>query len=111
MLAKPLSELIPDLRADKKVTITICNILDVYDKQFDPDTIYNIFRNYYEIEEMLQTKKEKVGDIQMVLYSLDGERWLQYPRNINSFVFDCHEVWNVELEFDKILQINNFELD
>lgn len=110
MFAKPLSELIPEIKKGSDRLITICNILDVYDKPFDPDVIYDIFRNYYEIEELLQTKREKLFDSTFVLYSLNNKLWLPYPKTIAQFVFDCENVWGIALEFDKVLEINNFEL-
>ena len=110
MIALPLNKLIPDIKRGNDRLVVICNILDVYAMPFDPDIIYNIFSNYYDIEDVLQTRKERIDNEIFVLYSLNDKVWLPYPKTIDHFIYDCKNVWKFELEFDKMLEINNFEL-
>lgn len=85
----------------------ISNILEIYNKPFDPDIVYELFENCYDALNQLKLRKLPNA----TFYSVDGgEVFIPYPKNIEKFLWDCESIWKIKLEWEKNLVRSKFKL-
>lgn len=112
MVALPLEQLLPDIRVNgDKFLDRLVNLSGVYSLPFDPDIVYDIFDNCDELEKMLKSTSRGSGinGERAATYTMNGDVWLYYPRNINDFLIDCFYVWEIQPIFEPNLIKRNFK--
>jgi len=111
MVAYPLESILPDLKVAGSDRLEVIeNLCTLYSLPFDPDIVYDLFENCYDIEALLhsRSKGSAIEKEETAIYSMDGKRWRYYPKNINDFLIDCLHVWEIEPIFEPNLIKRNF---
>lgn len=109
MEAKPLYDFLNDLplgETHKELKTRLTNVIEIFNKPFDPDIVYELFENCYEVLDYYKIKKLPNA----VFYSCDdGETYKPFPSNIEEFLWDCEKYWKKKLFWEKSLLKSKFE--